>query len=146
MAKTNLVVAKGVISGITGVVSYYLGGFDYLIKFLVLFILLDWLTGFLCASLGVSKHGEGVSSYQGMLGVVKKLMLLVLVAVAFGFDNIIGKPLTRNITTAGIAINEAISILENASLLGVWIPPFLKNVLEVTRKSVSEEGTMPGEQ
>ena len=43
-------------------------------------------------------------------------------------------------------LNEMISILENASLLGIWIPPFLKNVLEVTKKQVSEEGKMTGEQ
>lgn len=114
-----------------------------LLKFMVFFLILDWITGVTCAALGKSKHGEGLSSYWGMYGVVKKVMYLAVVAVAFGFDTVIGQPITRNITVVGIAINEGISILENASLLGVWIPPFLKNNLEITKKQVSEEGKIP---
>ena len=143
--KITKATVKGVISTVGGTISYYLGGWDTLLKVMVLFLIVDWLTGFLCASLGKSKHGEGLSSYWGMFGVVKKVMYLSLVLVAFGFDTVIGKPLTRNITVAAIALNEMLSILENASLLGVWIPPFLRNILEVTKKQVSEEGKIPNE-
>lgn len=136
---------KGVFAVIGGCVSYYLGGWDILLKVMVFFLILDWGTGSLCAALGKSKKGEGLSSYWGMYGIVKKVMYLAVVAVAYGFDTVTGQPVTRNITVTAIAINEMLSILENAALLGIWIPPFLLNILEVTKKQVSEEGKITGD-
>ena len=69
-------VIKVVLSTVAGAISYYLGGWDTLIKVMVLFLIVDWVTGVLCASLGKSKHGEGLSSYWGMFGVLKKVMYL----------------------------------------------------------------------
>lgn len=145
MQKQTFSVIKGVLATIGGGISYYLGGWDTLIRVMVFFVIVDWGTGSLCAALGKSKKGEGLSSYWGMYGIVKKVMYLAVVAVAYGFDTVTGQPVTRNITVTAIAINEMLSILENAALLGLWIPPFLLNILEVTKKQVSEEGKITGD-
>lgn len=138
MNKTAGIWLKTTLTGFIGGVSYYLGGWDTLITVMTVFIILDFVTGFAASAVGKSKHGEGVSSCRGLEGIIKKLMCFALVAVAFGVDTVLGKPITRNITVAGIAVNEMVSIIENAASLGVTIPKYLKQILEATRGQLEE--------
>jgi len=103
------------------------GGFDLLFRALLTLMVLDYFSGIL-----VSFKKEKLSSIVGFKGLSKKPMIFFIVAVSNIVDiAIIGSGHSaRTITIAFYLANEAISILENATNLGLPLPQKLKAVLE----------------
>ena len=120
-------VLKSIISGIIGVAGFLIGEFDGLYKALLMLIIADYITGVIVAI--VKKQ---LSSEVGAKGIAKKILMLIVVAVANVLDvQIIGGGAgLRNITIIFYAANEVISLLENTGKLGLPYPPKLLDVLE----------------
>lgn len=121
---TIIKTASGVIGAVIG---FLYGEITGLFIAITALMALDYITGILC---GIA--AKALSSETGFRGLVKKLMILVIIAVGHLVDNyIIGTG--SALMTAVIlffAANEGISILENAAKLGLPIPKKLKDVLE----------------
>lgn len=111
--------------GITSFLMWLLGGFDVALQVLFVMIVLDYLSGVLVGY----KLGE-LSSKKGKEGIIKKIGILMCVIVAVLADKVIG---TDNLLRTAIIIcfigNEGISVLENATNLGVPIPQKLTDAL-----------------
>ncbi len=120
-------VLKSVVSGIIGIAGFLIGEFDGLYKALLALIIADYITGVIVAI--VKKQ---LSSEVGAKGIAKKILMLIVVAVANVLDvQIIGGGAgLRNITIIFYAANEVISLLENTGKLGLPYPPKLLDVLE----------------
>ncbi len=120
-------VLKSVVSGIIGIAGFLIGEFDGLYKALLMLIIADYITGVIVAI--VKKQ---LSSEVGSKGIAKKILMLIVVAVANVLDvQIIGGGAgLRNITIIFYAANEVISLLENTGKLGLPYPPKLLDVLE----------------
>lgn len=120
-------VLKSVVSGIIGIAGFLIGEFDGLYKALLALIIADYITGVIVAV--VKKQ---LSSEVGAKGIAKKILMLIVVAVANMLDvQIIGGGAgLRNITIIFYAANEVISLLENTGKLGLPYPPKLLDVLE----------------
>lgn len=119
-------------SGVIGaVIGFLYGEITGLFIAIIALMALDYITGILC---GIA--AKALSSEVGFRGLVKKLMVLVIIAVAHLVDYyIIGTG--SALMTAVIlffAANEGISILENAAKLGLPIPKKLRDILEQLRK------------
>jgi len=112
--------------------SWAFGGFDYIFYALLAFMILDYISGVV-----VAIKTKKLSSNIGFRGIGKKVMILVMVAVGNLIDiAIIGNGHTcRTLVIAFYSANEAISILENASNLGLPLPEKIKIVLEQFGKS-----------
>ena len=111
-----------------------LGGWDALLKALVIFIILDYASGLIASGI------EGkLSSRIGFIGVAKKVFILILVAVAFNVDQLTGTDMIREAVIGFYLGIEGLSILENAGRVGIPLPAVLKNTLEVM-KSKKEPG------
>ena len=127
MDKNNLIlkIIKGVISISGGIAAFLFGGFDTLFITLTALIILDFLSGILEAIIS----GK-LSSSIGFLGIAKKVYIYVLIAVGFLVQNTTGNiiPLREILLTFFIA-NESLSILENATKLGVPFPEKIKDIL-----------------
>lgn len=106
--------------------TWFLGAWDTLLVALATFLVLDYITGFFAAL-----YLGRLSSYVGLKGIIKKVMLIVLVGVAHVFDSITGMtdPYLRTIVIYFILSNEGISILENIAKTGVPIPDMLKKTI-----------------
>lgn len=116
-------------------VGELLGGYDQFLHALVLFVIIDYITGVLRAA---KRHK--LSSQVGGWGIVKKLVLFFMVAVANELDHIIGTDhLIRLATIAFFLSNEGISLLENIAALGVPIPPRLLRTLEEMKDKGKDE-------
>ena len=104
-----------------------LGRTDGLLYTLVLFVMLDYASGILNA---IDKRK--LSSSVGYHGIAKKVFIFFLIGLANGIDQyILGHAGVLRSTVIFFYIsNEGISILENASNLGVPIPVKLKEVLK----------------
>ena len=124
-----------VFTAIGGFLGYTLGGCDGFLYALVAFITLDYVTGVMLAIVE-----RKLSSEIGFRGIFKKVLIFVMVSIGHIIDSkIIGTG--SAIRTAVIffyASNEGISILENATKLGLPIPDKLKTVLEQLSKEDSK--------
>lgn len=100
------------------------GGFDLMIKTILLFAVLDYFTGIVKAI-----YKKELSSAIGFKGLVKKVMVFVVVAVAYNVQKLTGDVIPlREVVIVFFICNEALSILENAAEF-INIPPQLKAVL-----------------
>ena len=111
-----------------------LGGWDASILTLCVFMVIDYVTGFIVAAVfRKSKKSEtgGLKSHEGWKGLCKKGMILLLVVVANLLDKQIGANYTRDAVCIFFIVNEGVSILENAGLMGVPIPQWLKKSLDI---------------
>lgn len=121
-----------VILGIVGgVISSFLGGWDNLIIALITMIVLDYVTGVIKAV--YTKH---LSSEIGYKGIVKKLLMLVIVALAVCISRVLPDGIMiREITIFFFIANEGVSILENAAEI-IPLPKQLKSILlQIRNKS-----------
>ncbi len=107
--------------------SYLLGGFDDTIIFLIIATCLDYITGVIYAY-----HTKTLSSRVGYIGIVKKVLLFFIIAIAHQIDLAINmsNPLFRTSVCWFFISNECISLLENCYNLGIPIPIKLKEALQ----------------
>lgn len=117
---------------IGGAIVYLLGGWDTLIIVLVTLMCMDYITGVL-----KSLYNKKLSSNVGRKGIIKKVTTLVIVSVAVMCEKV-GIPAMREITIMFFTANEGLSILENASEMGLPMPERLKSALIQVREPKKE--------
>jgi toxin secretion/phage lysis holin len=124
-----------------GFVGWFLGGFDGFLYALITFVVIDYITGVLCAIID-----KNLCSKIGARGIFKKVLIFVLVGVGHVLDTnvlgVIGNTDANVLRTAVIFFylsNEGISILENATHIGLPIPEKLKDVLKQLHKREEDE-------
>ena len=124
----DLVWAKAqiAITAIGGWLGYFVGGMDGLLIALVVLMSLDYISGVMCAVVD-----KKLSSAVGFRGICKKVLILMLVGMAHIIDkNIVGTGSALRTATIFYSIsNEGLSVLENASSLGLPVPEKLKETL-----------------
>lgn len=109
---------------IGGVCSYWLGGWDTLLKTIVVLTVLDYITGWIKA-INLKK----LSSEIGFRGLLKKIVMFIVIATAFVIQEFIGGTIPlREVVIMFYIANEGLSLLENAAIF-VPIPDTIKNVL-----------------
>lgn len=129
-------ILKFIFAAVGGCLGWFLGGCDGVLIALVLFVVIDYITGVMCA---VSDHR--LSSEVGFRGICKKIVIFLLVGVAQILDSEIIK--TGSILRTAVIFfylsNEGVSILENAAHLGLPVPEKLKDVLEQLHRRAEKE-------
>jgi toxin secretion/phage lysis holin len=107
--------------------GYFVGGFDGLIIVLIVMMVIDYITGVMCA---IDDHK--VSSKIGFNGIFRKVFIVMMVGMAnlLDVEVICTGSMLRTAIIFFYISNEGISILENASHLGLPVPEKLKDVLE----------------
>ena len=132
-----------------GAIASAFGGWDAALKALIFFMATDYVTGLIVA--GIFKKSDksesgGLESRAGFKGLLRKGMTLVIVFIAAQIDHLSGMTFVRNSTVVAFVTNEALSILENAGLMGVPMLPVITNALEVLRRRAdSSAETKPGD-
>jgi len=116
--------------GVAGAaISFLFGGWTQLMTVLVVFIILDFISGVALAA----KEGRAASR-ELWLGVTRKIGTMAIVAVAHLLDTTIGDAhLIRDAAIFFYLAGELLSLIENAGQLGVPIPPVLRQAVEVLR-------------
>ncbi len=125
----DLVWAKiqAAVAAIGGYLGYFVGGVDGLMTALIIFMVIDYITGLMCAV-----ADKKLSSAVGFKGICKKVLIILLVGVAHIVDlHVVGTgSALRSAVVCFYLSNEGVSLLENAAHLGLPIPDKLKMVLE----------------
>lgn len=122
--------------------SFLFGGFDKLLIALIVFMVIDFLSGLILAIVfknsNKTKNGR-LSSEAGIKGLAKKIFILFIVAVGTQLDLVLGVSFVRDGVVIAFISMEGLSILENVALAGVPIPKLIKNALEVLNKKDDKE-------
>ena len=117
---------QAAITALGGWLGYFLGGMDGLLIALLVFVILDYLTGVMRA---IAEHK--LSSAIGFKGICRKVLIFALVGVGHVLDtHVVGTgSALRSAVICFYLSNEGISLLENASHLGLPVPDKLKSIL-----------------
>jgi len=131
----------GIIAGLGSILAETFGGWDIFLKALIMFMATDYLTGMAVALVfhksRKTKNG-GASSEVGFKGIVKKLCIFLLIALAVRVDSITKTNYVRNAAIFFFIGNEGLSVIENIGLMGVRYPLFLKKALEALKEKSEE--------
>ena len=113
-------------AAVGGWLGYFLGGCDGLLYALLAFVVIDYITGVMCAI-----ADKNLSSEVGFKGICRKVLIFLLVGVANILDvQVIGTgSVLRTAVIFFYISNEGVSLLENAGHLGLPIPKKLKDIL-----------------
>ena len=127
-----------IFTGVGGWLGWFLGGCDGLLYALVLFVVVDYITGVMCAA-----ADHKLSSEVGFKGICRKVLIFLLVGIGHVLDaQIIGTgSVLRTAVIFFYLSNEGVSLLENAGHLGLPIPEKLKIVLEQLHDKAEKDET-----
>ena len=131
------------IAAVGGWLGYFVGGVDGLMTALLIFMILDYITGLMCAI-----ADKKLSSSVGFKGICKKVLIVMLVGVAHIVDlHVAGSGnALRSAVVCFYLSNESISMLENAAHLGLPIPEKLKTILaQLHNREDKNDTTNPGD-
>lgn len=125
-----------IFTAVGGWLGYFLGGCDGLVYALLAFVVIDYLTGVMCAV-----SDRQLSSAVGFRGICRKVLIFLLVGVANLLDvQVIGTgSVLRTAVIFFYLSNEGVSLLENAGHLGLPIPEKIKTVLEQLHDRAEKE-------
>ena len=125
-----------VFTAVGGWLGWFLGGCDGLLYALIAFVVIDYITGVMCA---VSDHS--LSSEVGFKGIARKVLIFLLVGIGHILDTqVIGSgSVLRTAVIFFYISNEGVSLVENAAHLGLPIPEKLKDVLEQLHDRAEKE-------
>ncbi|CAK7070389.1 phage holin family protein [Tissierella sp.] len=132
--KTSVFTAIGVIGS---VIVGLLGGWDTALQTLLIFMAIDYISGLVVA--GVFKKSNktesgGLGSRAGWMGLVKKVMTLILILMGNLLDLLLQVEYIRYGLIIAFMIDEGMSIIENAGLMGIPIPKLLSDAFDILRK------------
>ena len=125
------------IAAIGGWLGYFLGGCDGLLYALLVFVIVDYITGVMCAI-----EDRKLSSAVGFRGLCRKVLTFLLVGIAQVLDvHVLNQPgVLRTAVIFWAIANNGLSILENAAHLGLPVPEQLKDVLEQLHDRAGKSG------
>lgn len=125
-----------VFAAVGGWLGYFLGGCDGLLYALLAFVVIDYITGVMCAI-----ADKKLSSSVGFKGICRKVLIFLLVGIANILDvQVIGTgSVLRTAVIFFYISNEGVSLLENAGHLGLPIPVKIKAVLEQLHERAESE-------
>ena len=137
MTKNILISIIGVIGS---AIASAFGGWSTGLTTLVIFMAIDYLTGLIVAGVfhkSTKTETGTLESRAGFKGLCRKGAMLLVVLVAHRLDLAVGTAYIKDAVIIAFMANEAISIIENAGLMGVPMNDTLKNAIDVLQKKKS---------
>ncbi|WKY46017.1 phage holin family protein [Eubacteriaceae bacterium ES2] len=134
----------GVSGAIGAAIASLFGGWDAGLATLIMFMTVDYMTGLIVAGVfkNSSKTEDGsLESKAGWKGLCRKGVTLAIVLIAYRLDLTLQSNYIRDMVIIAFVINESLSIIENAGLMGVPIPSILTKAISIlkTKNEQQEE-------
>ncbi len=117
-------------------ISALFGGWTSAMTTLIIFMCIDYVTGIVVA--GVFKRSSksktgALESKAGFKGLCRKGMVLLILLVACQLDRLMGTAYIKDAVCIAFCVNETLSIIENAGIMGVPVPKQLKKAVEILK-------------
>lgn len=137
---------KNILCTITGligaVISNIFGGWNGAVATLLIFMGLDFITGLIAAAVfHVSPKSEngGLESRAGWKGLARKGVTLAVVLAAYRLDMLLNTSYIKDAVIIAFCVNELISVIENAGIIGVPIPGIILDAVDILRSKADKE-------
>ena len=119
-------VVQVVFAAVGGGIGWFFGELDGFFYALLAFVVIDYLTGVMCAI-----ADRNLSSEVGFRGIFRKVLIFVMVGAGHILDaQVVGSgDALRTAVIFFYISNEGVSLLENAAHIGLPVPEKLKDVL-----------------
>lgn len=131
----------GAVMTVTSWLIMIVGGWDAPLTIMFTLMALDMLTGIIISFDGGSGKSEsGAFSARVMFGgLTKKLMILIVVVLANSLDGLLGTVVARSAVIGFYSLNEGMSIIENAAIIGVPFPAGMLKALQGMRDKYNDD-------
>lgn len=119
-----------------------LGGWDSDMTTLIIFMTADFLMGLIIAAVfrNSPKSVNGAMNSKSCFeGLSRKCMILMFVMIAHRLDVLLDATYIKTATIIGFIVNEAISVIENAGLMGIPLPKTLIRAIDVLKEGEDDE-------
>lgn len=127
----------GLISAIGSYIANLFGGWTSDFATLLIMMGIDFLMGLLIAAVwkkSAKSESGALSSWSAWKGLCRKCTSLLFVLIAYRLDLIMGLDYIRTAVIIGFIINELVSIIENAGIMGIPIPGIITRAIDLLRK------------
>jgi len=138
----NSTIFSSIIGLIGGAFTTLFGGWTAGMTTLVLFMAIDYISGLVVAGIfqNSNKSETGaLDSKAGWKGLARKGMTLLIVLIAYRMDLLLNTNYIRDAVVIGFCVNELISIVENAGLMGLPMPAVITKALDVLKNKAEFE-------
>lgn len=139
----NKRIIEVIISAIGAAITTLFGGWSTGLTTLIIFMAADYISGIVVAAVfknsNKSEYGA-LDSKAGWKGLSKKGMTLLFVLIAYRLDLMIGTTYIRDTVIIGNCLNELLSIIENAGLMGVPLPGAIKKAVDILIEKEGKNG------
>lgn len=139
---------KETICTIIGVIGAWIaaafGGWSASMTTLFILMAADWVTGLIVAGLfhkSDKTETGGLSSAVGSKGLAKKGMILLFILIANRLDVTLGTTYIRDAVCIAYIVNELVSVIENAGLMGVPVPEVILNAIDALKSKKNTNKT-----
>ena len=129
------------IGAVGGFIASIFGGWDAALTTLIVFMAIDYATGLIVAGVfhkSPKTKSGALESKAGWKGLCRKGTTILIVLIACRLDLIMGTSFVRDAVIIAYIVNEAISIVENAGLMGIPIPSVITRAIDVLKKKEGE--------
>ena len=132
---------SAIIGAVGGIITTLYGGWSAGMTTLILFMAIDYFSGLIVA--GVFKQSPksesgALESRAGWKGLCRKGMTLLFILIAYRLDLMIGTNYIRDAVVIGFCVNELLSIIENAGLMGLPLPPIVIRALDILKTKAND--------
>ena len=144
MVKMRANVLYSLVGVVGGFVAMAFGGWSDALITLIVFMALDYVTGLIVAGIfKKSKKSENgaLESRAGFKGLCRKGVALMIVLVAVRLDIIMHTTYIKDAVIIAFVVNESISIIENAGLMGIPIPSVIAKAIDVLKNESEKAST-----
>lgn len=139
----ELTTIKSIGAWCVGTMVYFIGGFDLFLEALLVCMMIDYLMGLTVAGLfqrSKKSDNGGLNSFIGWLGISKKITSLLFVVIGVELQKMTGIVGIREGIIIALVVNELISIIENAGLMGIPVPVQLTKMIDILKQKEDETG------
>ncbi len=128
---------KGIGVWCSGVLVYFIGGFDLFLETLLVCMIIDYAMGLTIAGIYQKSQKSdtgGLNSFVGWMGISKKITSLLFVIIGVELQKMTGVPGIREGIIIALVLNELISIIENAGIMGIPVPKALTKAIDMLKE------------
>lgn len=119
-----------------------LGGWDRALEALVVCMIIDFISGFIVASVfhNSPKTETGtIASAVSCEGLIRKGMMLAFVLIGYELERMTGSGFIRESIIYGFIVNELLSITENAGLMRLPLPAAITNAIDILKEKSNKK-------
>ena len=119
----------------------FFGGWTASLTTLLIFMGIDYLSGLIVAGVfhnSPKTETGALESRAGLKGLIRKFSMFLFVLIGHRLDVAVGTTYIRDAVCIAFMVNELISIVENAGLMGLPVPAIITNAIDILKKKSNE--------